>query len=232
MATPLALAFLATFGHAAPVLRDTPGAPAGTAGIETIVMRLSPDRLVHLHGGIWALIIKESTQEQAHFLQGAIAVAYLQKSQEAWSLLHLWPEIAKSGSFGEPANGGEKIYSFGTSPLYVATGEHCGMDACSATLAAISLDTPGPHFLGTIYGGAAFPAEGDPLFDTCESYKFTATISPPTLAGAAFSVTYAGWRAPAGKLVPKTYFRYFENALPNSSGLRLSPKFPVPDCAR
>jgi hypothetical protein len=208
-ASDLDAAFRATFGQPAPVtshverpLYDIDQA-AKVAGHLSQEMELTPDRLVPIDGSLVALIIKERVKNPGYANQGAIAVSYLHHSGGRWTLEHLWPEIAYSGVFGEPANAGAEVHRFGSAPLYLATGEWCGMGECSDSISAISLAPSGPHFLGEMMGGAWYPAMGVPpsdeewLFsDACETYGYTAEIGPPTTATGVFSVTYDGWTAP------------------------------------
>lgn len=82
-------------------------------------------------------------------------------------------------------------------------------------------------------GGSPWEAE-DLKFDDfdCESYGYTAKVGPPKTRSAVFSVTYAGWHAPIGKLNPKTRFRYTVDIVTKADDLAMRPEAPIPTCAR
>lgn len=234
-------AFLAAFGHKPPLVRQTfhptflNHVLRGEDPPWPITVQLTPDWLIPLGGSHWALIVKESIEEIGHLDGGAIAVAYLHRSGQVWTSEQIWPEVFYSGSFGQPANGGDDVKYFGPAPLYLATGEWCGMDSCSDDIAVLRLEPSGPRYLGDILGGARFPADStDPDWGEldCEGYDVTAQVEPSRTSGAVFSVVYEGWRAPPAKLEPKTRFRYVTNMVPLKGDLAMQPAVPVPTCAR
>lgn len=232
--------FLAAFGHPPPLIRQTflptfVGRIArGESAPWPITVQLTPERLIPLGPARWALIVNETIQEIGHLYAGATAVAYLQHKGQLWRKEDVWPEVFYSGAFGVPANGGSAVRHFDAAPLYLATTEWCGMGACNDTIDVMRLDRSRPRYLGEIFGGGGFPWEGMDLdSDTdCESYDFTATAGPPKSRGAILSMTYAGWRAPAGKLHPKTWFRYRVDIVPKGDDLAMRPMVPIPTCAR
>lgn len=236
----LGSAFEATFGKPAPVTRlvERPLYDIDqhkVVGHVPLEMELWPDRLIRVDDNRWALITKETNKNAAHISQGAFAVSYLHLSDSGWTLVQLWPEIVYSGSFGEPANVGEEVRQFGSSPLYLTTGEYCGMGACSDDIDAISLAPSGPIGLGWVMGGGQFSAaevSADPSNVSCEDYAFTAVVGPPTTAKGIFSVTYEGWTALPKARAKKTRFHLKADAVPDGNSLALIPKTHVPDCGR
>lgn len=233
-------AFQTTFGQPAPIARliERPVYDIDqhkVVGHVSLEMELWPDRLVRVNEDRWALITKEINKNGAHSSQGAFAVSYLHRSESGWTLEQLWPEIVYSGSSGEPANVGEEVRQFGSAPLYLATGEYCGMGACSDDISAIKLAPSGPIDMGAVPGGGQFTAaevSSDPGNFPCEDYAFTAVVGPPTTPRGIFSVTYEGWTAPPKARARKTRFHLKADAAPNGNGITLIPKIRVPACGR
>ncbi len=237
----LGAAFQATFGQPAPVTRRIEQPIYDTdqhkvVGHDSLEMEFWPDRLVAVDGNHSALIIKEYALNAGHITQGAIAVSYLNYSDRGWTLEHLWLEVAYSGVFGEPANVGEEARWFGSARLYLATGEWCGMGACSDTISVISLAPSGPAYLGVVIGGGQFTADpqifSDPDDVSCEDYVYTAVVGPPISGSGVFSVTYDGWTAPPKARTTKSRFHLVADAVPDGNGLTLKPEIPLPDCGR
>lgn len=234
--------FLAAFGHPQPLIRQT-FMPSFYSGLERgesepwpIVVQLTPERLIPLGPSRWALIVKETIKEAGQAYSGAIAVAYLQHRGQLWRKEDVWPEVFYSGFSGVPANGGSAVRHFGSAPpLYLAIGRWCGQGTCDDDIQIMQLDASGPRALGDILGGGWFPWEAeDLLYDgyDCESYGYSAKAGPPKARDAVLSVTYAGWRAPVGKLHPKTWFRYRVDIVRKGDDLAMQPVVPIPTCAR
>lgn len=231
--------FQAAFGHKAPLTRHTYVATfmsrslPGPSGAWPLVIQLTPARLIPLSRARWALIVKETVVDGDHLMGGAIAVAYLRHAGDHWQSEQVWPELFYSGSFGEPANGGDDVKTFGSAPLYFAIGQWCGQDTCFDDIGAVRLDPSGPRYLEDINGSAQFPTDptdSDLKDAVCESYAYTAKIAPPTIAHAIFSVAYEGWRAPPTKLVPKTPFNHVANLVPKDGTFAMQPVVPLPGC--
>lgn len=229
--------FLAAFGHRAPLTRQTYVATfmskvlPGPSGAWPLVVQLTPARLIPLDGSRWALIVKETVVDGDHLMGGAIAIAYLRKVGSQWHGEQVWPEVFYSGSFGQLANAGGDVKTFGAAPLYFATGQWCGQETCSDDIDAVSLDSSGPRYLGDIDGSAQFPmdpTDPDAANPYCESYAYTAKVEPPTIAGAVFSVVYEGWRAPPAKLAPKTAFHHVANMVAKGGKFAMQPGVPLP----
>lgn len=231
--------FQAAFGHKAPLTRQT-FLPTFMSAIMPsvsepwpITVQLTPDRLIRLGPARWALIIKETITEIGHLYSGAIAVAYLRRTGDRWQSEGVWPELFYSGTFGQPANAGDAVETFGPAPLYFAIGQWCGQDSCFDDIGAVRLDPSGPRYLGDIDGSARFPTDPtapDAENPYCETFAFTAKIAPPTIAGAIFSVVYEGWRAPPTKLVPKTPFNHVANMVEKDGTFVMQPTVPFPGC--
>lgn len=231
--------FQAAFGRKAPLVRQTYVATfmskvlPDPSGGWPLVVQLTPARLIPLDGSRWALIVKETVVDGDHLMGGAIAIAYLRKVGSQWHGEQVWPEVFYSGSFGQPANAGDDVKTFGAAPLYLAIGQWYGQDISEDDIAAVILDRAGPRYIGDVVGSERFPADlTDPDLENlyCETYAFTAKVEPPTIAGAVFSVVYEGWRAPPTKLEPKTPFQHVANMMPKDGKFLMQPVVPFPGC--
>jgi hypothetical protein len=231
--------FLAAFGHEAPLIRQTFTATfmskvlPGSSGEWPLTVELAPSRLIQLSLSRWALIVKETVVNGDHLMGGAIAVAYLRHPGTRWESEQVWPELLYSGSFGQPANAGDDVKRFGPVPLYLAVGQWCGQDACEDDIDAVSLDPTGPHYLGYINGDARFPvnrADPDAENPYCESYSYRSHITRPTTSGAAFSVTYEGWRALPNKAGSQIRFNQLTNVVIRNGILAMQPAVRFPGC--
>ena len=192
----------------------------------------TPDRLVFLGGTRWALVIGEVDDQGAHSAPGALSIAHLDRHDGAWTLDHLWPEIAFVGSSGEPANAGEEEHRFGRHELFFAREKWCGMGECSGAIDTVALEDAAPVVLSSILAGARFPSGGAPLDIDCAPYAVTATIGPPRSAAGLFSVTHAGWTAPKHRLQPRTPLQLTTDYVREGRTLRMAPDIVVPECDR
>jgi hypothetical protein len=234
-ADDLNTAFVATLGQPAPVVRHLAGPAAHTFWGNTldgeidITLSLEPQFLVPLGGARYALLIHETTRTLAGGAPlNAVTVAYLDRTDGGWAVEHVWFE---AGGLGLAGNEGQEIKSFGAAPLYFGHIQWCGSDSCSETMAVLALDPAGPKALGEIKGRAVYPVDfPDIMHIDCESTNYTATVGPPTSRQNRFSITYEGWTAPVGKMLPRHKFRLTADAV--VSGSELVTGLKTPDCMR
>jgi hypothetical protein len=229
-------AFVATLGQPAPVVRHVADPAARTAWGNTldaaidIALSLKPQFLVPLGGARFALLINETTD----FLAGgapmnAVTIAYVDRIDGGWAVEDVWFEV---GGLGFAGNERQEIKSFGAAPpLYFATDGWTGGNSHSETITALALDPTGPKALGEIMGGAVYPVDIRYAASVdCESTNYTATVGPPASRQNRFSVTYEGWTAPVGRMLPRHSFRLSADAV--MSGTELVTGLKTPDCMR
>jgi hypothetical protein len=227
-------AFVAVFGKSAPLERHVEqGAPvAASAQGNDVTLSLAPQFLVPLGGARYALIVSETTASMraGSAPNNAVSVAYLSQIDGAWAVQQVWFEV---GDLGFAGNGKTEVKNFGADPLYFSTTGWCGMDSCSDTINVLVLEATGPMVMGEIKGGAAYPQPDEtpnPAASFCESTDYTAVIGPPSSNSGPFSVTYEGWTAPIGKLLPKRHFRRTADVVAKNGTLVTGLQ--TPDCMR
>jgi hypothetical protein len=224
-------AFVATLGQPAPVVRHVADHAGGTPeSIFDITLSLEPQFLVPLGGARYALLISETTRSMGAggAPRNAVTVAYLDRIDGGWAVEHVWFEV---GGLGFAGNQGREVKSFGGAPLYFATVGWSGNDTYSATIEVMALDPASPQALGEIKGAAVYPVgfpDASPM--DCESTNYTATVGPPASRQNRFSVTYEGWTAPVGRMLPRHSFRLSADAV--VSGTELVTGLKTPDCMR
>jgi hypothetical protein len=225
-------AFLATFGKAAPIERHVDEQIRGAAGPEVYETKfvLAPQFLVPLGGGKYSLIVSETTDSTlaGHASSNAVSVAYLSQIGGAWAVEHVWLEV---GGIGFAGNATSEVKSFGAEPLYFSTHHWCGFNSCSDLINVLVLQTAGPKVLGKIKGGAVFPVIfPDAMPTDCDSTDYAVHVGPPSSVSALFGVTYEGWTAPSGRLLPKRRFRRAADVI--EKGGQLETGLQTPDCMR
>jgi len=224
-------AFVATLGQPEPVMRHVADKTAGPQDLNSdITLSLAPQFLVPLGGSRYALLISETTKAMGAGGApcDAVTVAYLDRINGGWAVEHVWFEV---GGLGFAGNQRQELKNFGAAPLYFASNQWCGSDSCSETIEVMALDPAGPNALGEIKGGAVYPVDfPDTVQLDCESTNYTATVEPPTSRQNRFSITYEGWTAPVGKMLPRHNFRLTADAV--VSGSELVTGLKTPDCMR
>ncbi len=190
------------------------------------VVELSPERLVPLDGNRFALMVMEVVKDAFHVAPGAIGVAYVSRNAGRWDLIHFWPEVTLSGTFGVPINTAE-AWRFGRTPLYLARSSFCNMGECDERIVIIQLGTLGPTKLGAIAGGSRMIGNPSPAA-TCISAQYTATVGRPSDSQSLMTVVYNGWTAPAGKVTPKHRFHRKTEVRLSKGKLTIDPVFSLP----
>jgi hypothetical protein len=190
-------AFRTAFGSGAVrhVLQSAhpPGQPKGDNYREGPVdLTLKPALLAPLGGDRYALVVSETNIVGAHVDPGAIAVAYLRRSGQRWTVEKSWPEFIWAGNTGHPADAIE-VLAGSKPPLVTLASEYMAQGQGVTTTGIVRLGAAGPEFLGIVPSGGRMDAED--ACTGCKPYEYTGTIGPPRRAGDVLSVTYVGREA-------------------------------------
>jgi hypothetical protein len=225
-------AFVAAFGTSAPLERHVKQQVLGGmgAGEKEVDLSVTPQFLVPLQDGRFALVVSETTRTMRAegASNNAISVAYLSQITGAWAVEHVWFEV---GGLGFAGSSGAQVKTFGNDPIYFSTHEWCGSNSCSETIKVLALEKAGPHVVGDMRGGAVYPVDfPEAPSSECESYNYTALVGPPASISNLFSITYKGWTAPYRKLRPKRSFRRTADVV--TKGKTLVTGLKTPDCMR
>lgn len=231
---PTKAAFVAAYGQGAPVMRNVmrptnpPGCDCSGMAAKRVSLTVTPQSLVDLGSGRYALVALEKDATASHVEPGAIGIAYLQRSAGGWRLERRWDELAWSGDYGDPADGTRTLDRKPLASLLFAVHSLTYQGQSVVTAWTFALDADAPRLVGHL------PISGSGYDDGCElsvcgAYAYQGAIGPSRSDRAIFSVTYHGWREAPGALrktrfVASTGFRVV--------GGRLLPDHWValPDC--
>ena len=196
---PASAAFVAAYGHAAPVTRSVvrPAKPPGCDCSGLPVMRVSlavaPQTLVALGDARYALVSLETEPMGAHASPGAIAIAYLRRTAGGWRLERRWDELAWTGDSGNPADHISTLSRGAAPPLLFAIHSALHQGQFTDTAWALALDKAGPRLVGSFPIGGRLDRGGCDL-DTCGAWSYSGAIRPAWSSASLFTVTYRGWR--------------------------------------
>ena len=149
---PAAAAFVAAYGQASPVTRTVvrPARPPGcdcSGGVATRVsLTVTPQSLVDLGSGRYALIVREQEAMASHADPGALGVAYLQRTAGGWRLERRWDELAWTGDDGNPAD--RTLARGAAPPLLVAIERQVHQGEFTKTAWVIALAPDAPRLVG------------------------------------------------------------------------------------
>lgn len=222
-------AFVAVFGHSAPVLRqaERPGRVQEVSGDDWFwkpALTLTPLLLVQLGRDRYALLTREDDRGVGHAYRGAIAVAYLHRSRHGWEKDRLWPEFAWTGDTGVAADSASAL-PFGRPRLAVVTRTNLVNGEVITTGWVIELGADQPRLLGDIVVGDDL--SGDDC-TACTHCSFSGRIKPPTRRESVLSISYRGWVTPPGQHKPKTSFQAVTDYVPTPEGLSATSPVKLP----
>jgi hypothetical protein len=228
-------AFVAAYGHAAPVTRNVvrpakpPGCDCSGGGATRVSLTITPQSLVDLGAGRYALVVLEKDTMAAHSAPGAIGVAYLHRTADGWRLERRWDELAWTGDDGNPADHSHTLARGAAPPLLFEIEQQAHQGLLTTTAWAFALRPEAPSFVGFFPIGGELDADNGCDFDTCGAWTYSGAIRPAWSSASLFTVTYRGWREwpakPAkARFVASTGFRVV--------GGKLMPDHwvPLPDC--
>ncbi len=195
---PAQSAFVAAYGHAAPVTRTVvrPAKPPGCecSGTATRVsLAVAPQTLIALADGRYALVSLETDPMGAHASPGAIAIAYLRRTADGWRLERRWDELVWTGDDGNPADHTSTLTRGAAPPLLFAIHSALHQGQFTDTAWAFALDKAGPRLVGSFPIGGRLDGDGCDL-DTCGAWSYSGAIRPAWSSASLFTVTYKGWR--------------------------------------
>lgn len=187
-ATELDDAFTAAFGHAAPYTMTASGGALKnpTAFIYT------PSGLVDVAPGIVALVSKGKLDDfGCHACFGTLAIHYLKRDGQNFSLLGAWPSIGGAAPYGEAAAWTLRK-DLDTVPVLETT-EDDGGQGCYQTWADLIALTPARPLLVSTYLPLATEYVPEPE-EKKAGYKLSGRLIP-AVRGKSFGIQYSGTRS-------------------------------------
>jgi hypothetical protein len=228
-------AFVAAYGQAGPVTRNVvrpakpPGCDCSGGSAQPVSLTLTPQSLVDLGSGRYALVVLETDEMASHQEPGAIGVAYLRRAADGWRLERRWDELAWTGDNGHPADSSHTLARDAAPPLLFEIEQQAHQGLLTTEAWAFALGPDAPSVVGFFPIGGELDAGNGCDFSRCGAWDYSGAIRPAWSSASLFTVTYRGWREwpakPAkARFVASTGFRVAHGKLMPDHWV------PLPDC--
>jgi hypothetical protein len=118
---------------------------------EVTDLAATPRLLVRLSADRYALVTSQDADTMVHIAQGAISIAYVERTPAGWRLRARWDEVAWTGSTGRAATTITAVFAPSRPPRIVVIDNNLIQGQVQVERSTIALDRDGPRLLATVY---------------------------------------------------------------------------------